>query len=137
MSASRPFRVFVVEDNPGDVFLIREALRGKNLHFELEHFEDGEEAWRALSEQGGSAPDVILLDLNVPKTEGSTLLSRIRALPGFGETPIAILTSSQSPADERAAVALGANRFIRKASFLDEFLAEVGSAVSEMLGPQR
>ncbi|HBY59931.1 MAG TPA: hypothetical protein DEH78_08910 [Solibacterales bacterium] len=132
MTAPRPVRVFLVEDNPGDVFLIREALRERKLTFELLHYSDGEEAWRAIS-ASREAPDIILLDLNVPKTEGRVLLERMRSLSWFGAVPVAILTSSQSPTDERDAVAMGAHRFIRKAAYLDEFLAEVGVAVTEML----
>ncbi len=131
-----PAHVVLVEDNPGDVFLIQEALRDKGVHFELRHFSDGEEAWVALAQSDKNAntvPDLILLDLNLPKTEGVSLLRQIREHPALADVPVAVLTSSQSPRDEREAAALGATRYIRKSALLDDFLSEVGGAVREML----
>lgn len=130
--SSGPLRVVLVEDNPGDVFLIREALREKGLDFELVHYPDGEEAWLALK-AAGRLPDLILLDLNLPKIEGVNLLRRIRGDASFAAVPVAVLTSSQAPDDEQQALLSGAARFIRKSASLDEFLSDVGSAVAGIL----
>jgi len=131
-----PLRVVLVEDNPGDVFLIREALREQGLAFELLHYADGEEAWQALT-GAERLPDLILLDLNLPKIEGVNLLRRIRGEASFADVPVAVLTSSQAPDDEQQAMVSGAARFIRKSATLDEFLSDVGGAVADILAVRR
>jgi DNA-binding response OmpR family regulator len=129
----KPARVALIEDNPGDVLLIREALREEGLDVDLMHFHDGDEAWASLNRQA-EAPQLILLDLNLPRVDGSLLLRQIRAHPVLSQVPIAILTSSQSPADEEEVLSMGAERFIRKPSGLEEFLTSVGGAVRDLLG---
>jgi two-component system response regulator len=123
----------LVEDNPGDVLLVKKALQEKGIAFELTCFEDGAEALKSLSRQDGSAPDVILLDLNLPMTEGVEVLRRIRSIPGLVGVPVAILSSSASPSDLHRTKLLGVARFISKPIALDDFLREVGGAVEEML----
>jgi CheY-like chemotaxis protein len=125
--------ITLVEDNPGDVLLVRKALQKKGLAFELTCFEDGEEALKSLSRQERDEPDVILLDLNLPMTEGVEVLSRIRSIPGLAGVPVAILSSLASPADIDRTRLLGVTRFITKPIGLDDFLREVGGAVEEML----
>lgn len=131
-----PVRVVLVEDNPGDVFLIQEALREKGLHFELVHYPDGEEAWQAMT-SADALPDLILLDLNLPKIEGVNLLRQIHGHARLAGVPVAVLTSSQSPQDEQQAMQYGAARFIRKSATLDEFLEGVGGAVVDILSARR
>ena len=128
----RPAQVALIEDNPGDVLLIREALREEGLDVNLVHFHDGDEAWACLNTQA-EAPNLILLDLNLPRVDGTLLLRQIRGHPVLSHVPIAVLTSSQSPADENEAIAMGAERFIRKPSGLEEFLTSVGRAVRDLL----
>lgn len=131
-------RILLIEDNPGDVFLVREALRSRGLEFELHHYADGDQAWQFLCERPpAGVPDLILLDLNLPKTDGSSLLKLIREHDHLQDIPVAVLTSSQSPHDEQEAVRIGANRYLHKSAFLDDFLNEVGCAVSEMLAGRR
>lgn len=131
-------RVVLIEDNPADVFLIREAIREKGLDVDLVHYSDGEEAWTNLSQPADPLllpPSLILLDLNLPKTEGVSLLRQIREHPALAKVPVAVLTSSQSPIDEREVLQFGHTRFIHKAPTLDEFFEEVGTAVRDILGP--
>ena len=125
--------IMLVEDNPADVLLVRKALQEKGIVFELTCFEDGEEAVRSLLRQDRDEPDVILLDLNLPMTEGVEVLRRIRSIPGLVGVPVAILSSSASPTDLHRTKLLGASRFISKPIALDDFLREVGGAVEEML----
>ena len=73
--------ITLVEDNPGDVLLVRKALQERGIAFELTCFDDGEEALKSLSRQERDEPDIILLDLNLPKTEGVEVLRRIRSIP--------------------------------------------------------
>ncbi|MGH9558127.1 MAG: response regulator [Bryobacteraceae bacterium] len=133
MSPAKPARIMLVEDNPGDIFLVERALRERGLPFELSCFEDGQSAVKALIQQGCDTPDLILLDLNLPALEGVAVLRTIRNLPKLAETPVAILTSSESPRDMEQTALIGASRFITKPAKPDEFVREVGSAIGEML----
>jgi len=125
--------ITLVEDNPADVFLVRKALQERGIAFELTCFEDGEEALKSLSRQERNEPDIILLDLNLPMTEGVEVLRRIRTIPELVNVPVAILTSSASPTDIDRAKSLGVTRYISKPMALDDFLREVGRQVEEML----
>jgi CheY-like chemotaxis protein len=125
-------RITLVEDNPADVLLVRKALQEKGIAFELTCFEDGEQAVKSLPLQE-PGPDIILLDLNLPLTEGVEVLVRLRALPGLVGVPVAILSSSASPTDMHRTKLLGVARYINKPMVLDDFLREVGRAVEEML----
>ena len=127
-------RILLVEDNPADVYLIEEALKTHHLRFELEWMSDGEQAVACLSRiaEQGSPPDLILLDLNLPRVDGKEVLARARAIPRLKDTLVAILTSSDSPADRRDTAALGANCYIKKPPTLDEFLS-IGGIIKELL----
>jgi CheY-like chemotaxis protein len=129
----KPAHITLVEDNPADVFLVRKALQERGIAFELTCFENGDEALKSLSRQERNAPDIILLDLNLPMTEGVEVLRRIRSIPELVNVPVAILTSSASPADIHRAELLGVTRYISKPIALDDFLREVGRQVEELL----
>ena len=123
----------LAEDNPGDVFLVREALRAHQVEAEWLHYADGESFVSALEVPEFTLPDLILLDLNLPKINGFQILATIRNKPVLSKVPVAILTSSQSPEDQRRTAALGASSFIRKPTHLDEFLDQVGGAIRALL----
>ena len=84
--------------------------------------------------RGSLVPDVILLDLNTPKSDGFHVLTRLRETPHLSHVRIAILTSSQAATDKNRSHILGATRYIQKPSQLDEFLSTIGRGVAEMLG---
>jgi CheY-like chemotaxis protein len=125
--------ITLVEDSPADVLLVRKALQERGIAFELTCFENGEEALKSLSQQERNEPDIILLDLNLPMTEGVEVLRRIRTMPELVNVPVAILTSSASPTDIDRTKSLGVTRYISKPMALDDFLREVGRQVEEML----
>lgn len=127
-------KVVLIEDNPADVFLIKEALRAHKIEFELSWISDGEEALQRIESptKNQPPPDLILLDLNLPKVDGKELLARIRANPELAGTRVAVLTSSDSPSDRRETAELGADSYIKKPPTLDEFLA-VGATIRELL----
>lgn len=135
MNPGRNYKIALVEDNPGDVYLIQEALRERGIAYSLELFQDAEGIVQKLSvdHANGHSPDLILLDLNLPKIEGLDVLRSLRSLPGLDGVPIGILTSSQSPQDQAKAEAAGANRYIQKPTSLDDFLQEVGDAIHDLL----
>lgn len=125
--------VLVAEDNPGDVLLIREALQEQGLEFELNVQPDGEQmfSYIELIDQGKRAcPDVVLLDLNLPKRNGDVLLERMRTSPRCQDVPIIVVTSSDSKKDRDTAKRLGASDYFRKANDFDEFM-QLGSVVKQ------
>jgi two-component system, chemotaxis family, response regulator Rcp1 len=126
-------RILLVEDNPADVYLIEEALRTHGVEYELNWLRDGEQALALLSGSEFVSPDLVLLDLNLPRVDGKEVLARIRRMPELATVPVAIMTSSDSPQDRREMAELGASCYIKKPPTLDEFL-EVGGVVKTLLG---
>ena len=126
-------QIMIVEDNPGDVLLVRKALEEKGILFALTCFENGEDALKHLSRQEREQPDLILLDLNLPMTEGVAVLQKIRSIPNLSKVPVAILSSSTSPSDIHRTKLLGAARYISKPTGFDDFVREVGREIEEML----
>jgi len=131
--ASKTARIVLVEDNPADVLLVRKALKGKGIAVDLTCFEDGQQALKSLLQLRRKVPDLILLDLNVPKIDGVDVLRTVRNTPHLADVPVLILTSSESPTDIHRTGLLGAARYITKPSGLDDFLREVGRGVEETL----
>jgi CheY-like chemotaxis protein len=129
-----PFHIVVAEDNPADIYLIREALHKHNISCELYVVEDGQSAIELFADVGrrSARPDLILLDLNLPQHDGIEILRVIRSRTELAEVPVAILTSSDSPRDRHAVDDLRVTRYIRKPSELEAFL-QIGSEIKEML----
>lgn len=130
-------RILLAEDNDGDVFLVRRALEKRGLPHELMLAHNGEEAmvWldsHAGKKNGAGAPDLILLDLNLPRVDGGQLLSHIRKTDSFSHTPVIVLTSSDSPKDRQMALELGANLYFRKPTDLASFM-DLGRIIEETL----
>jgi CheY-like chemotaxis protein len=133
---SVPAHIFMAEDNPADVYLIRHVLKETGIDFQLAVASDGKQALSFLCREGGFAetpmPTLILLDLNLPKHDGTEILERIRNDHTLASVPVIILTSSDSPKDRLTATELGATRYLRKPSSLNEFMA-VGAVIKEVL----
>ena len=134
---SKTASVLIIEDNPADVLLIRKALQERGVKCELTCFESGESALKNLVQTGRLLPDLILLDLQLPQADGVEVLSKIRGIPRFSDVPVVILTSSESRSDMQRTARLGAARYIRKPSSLEEFLRDVGGGVEDMLLSRR
>jgi chemotaxis family two-component system response regulator Rcp1 len=127
----KPVEILMVEDNPGDVRLTMEALRESKLHNNLRVVKDGIEALAHLRQEGDYAnlprPDLILLDLNLPKKDGREVLREIKADKEMGRIPVVILTTSQAEEDVLKTYDLHANCFITKPVDLDQFIKVVQS----------
>ncbi len=114
--------ILLVEDNAGDVRLTREALREADVRVELIAVPDGEQALAFLRDhQGARQPDLILLDLNLPKKNGLEVLEEIKADPQLRRTPVIMLTTSASARDVAAAYDRGVNCYVVKPLELDDF----------------
>ena len=126
---AEPVQILLVEDNPGDVLLTREALAEAKVTNELSVARDGEEAMRFLRQEGEHAeaprPDVILLDLNLPRKDGREVLEEVKADPALKRIPIIVLTTSAAEQDILQTYDLHANSYVTKPLDVDEFLAAV------------
>ena len=129
--------IFLAEDNPGDVELLRYALKEHRVACELLVAEDGENEHNFIKQIIiGSLvyPSLVILDLNLPKRNGWEVLSRIRTRPALAEIPVVILSSSGSPRDLSDATRLGAREYIRKPSSLEGFL-QIGRVLKGLIRP--
>jgi two-component system response regulator len=131
MITTLPIQVLLVEDNPGDAHLTRIALADGKMHINLSLVEDGVEAIAFLRRQGRYAnaphPDLILLDLNLPKKDGREVLEEIKADQLLKRIPVVILTTSQAEKDIIKAYNLCANCYIAKPVDFDQFIKIVQS----------
>lgn len=137
---SAVLNIVLIEDNPSDVYLMQLALEENGLNFELTNYQSGVDALRALcpsspgSRSTASVPDIILLDLNTPRSDGFEVLASIRADRRLAHVPVAIVTSSASPADQRRAFQLGADTYIQKPTQLNAFIDKVGAEIKRIIG---
>lgn len=131
---TRPVEILLVEDNPGDVRLTREALREGKVRNNLHVAADGVEALRFLRREDEHAqavrPDLILLDLNLPRKDGREVLEEIKNDAQLRTIPVVILTSSQAEQDICRAYHLHANCYVSKPVDLDQFITVVKSIES-------
>jgi chemotaxis family two-component system response regulator Rcp1 len=125
----KPIDILLVEDNPGDVRLTREALKEGKVINKLNVVGDGIEALAYLRHEGRFAklphPDLILLDLNLPKMDGREVLEKIKTDPKLRRIPVVILTTSKSEEDIIMSYDLHANCYITKPVDLDQFITVV------------
>jgi two-component system response regulator len=122
MSRYRPVRVLVVEDSPDDVAIAQRAFGRSAIANELLLARDGQEAVDAVMEEGVE-PDLILLDIKLPRLNGHDVLRRVRAQERFAALPIVMLTASQRDEDVLESYRLGANSYIQKPVAFDQFQA--------------
>jgi CheY-like chemotaxis protein len=127
----RPIEILLVEDNPGDVRLTRELLKECKIANTLVDIGNGVDAMQYLHRQGGfgkaARPDLILLDLNLPRMNGQEVLAAIKADAELRRIPVVILTTSKAEEDVLKSYSLHANCYITKPIGLDQFVAVVQS----------
>ncbi len=132
---SRTVEIFLAEDNPADVYLIREALEEKRLDHHLYVAEDGEKAADYLGGIGPDrpCPDIVVLDLSMPKQDGHELLELFRARPGCDDKPVIVMSASDSPKDHALIESQGAT-FFKKPADLEQFW-QIADLIVSMLPP--
>ena len=122
----RPIEILLVEDNPGDVRLTQEALKEGRVLNELHHVADGEAALAYLRREGAFQdavePDLVLLDLNLPKKNGREVLRELKEDPRLRRIPVIVLTTSSAEQEITAAYDLHANAYVTKPVEFEEFI---------------
>lgn len=125
----RPIEILMVEDSPSDAQLTVEALRAAKIANRLSHVEDGVEALRFLRQEGPYAgvprPDLILLDLNLPRKDGREVLDELKRDPDLKVIPVVVLTTSRSEQDVLRSYQLHANCYITKPVDFTQFMEVV------------
>lgn len=132
-------QILLVEDNRGDVMLVQQALEEHDLLHDLHLVTDGESALRFVALMGKPGeppcPDVMLLDLNLPKVDGSQILSEFRKHPQCTQTPVIIMTSSDAAKDRERVDALGISHYFRKPIDFDAFM-KLGGVIRKLVEGQ-
>ena len=127
----KPIEILMVEDNPGDARLAKEAFKETKIYNNLNIVGDGVEAMAFLNQEGkytsAPRPDLILLDLNIPKKDGREVLEEIKTDEHLGRIPVVILTTSQAEEDILKTYNLHANCYINKPIDLGQFIRVVQS----------
>jgi len=130
----RPIEILLVEDNPGDARLTREAFSQGTVRTNMHHARDGEQAIAFVRRQGvyqdAPRPDLVILDLNLPRRGGREVLEDIKTDPALQQIPVIVLTSSQAQEDVLHSYRLHANCFITKPGDL-ETLIHVAQSIEE------
>jgi len=128
-SAGRAIEILLVEDDPGDELITREAFEHNKLKNNLNVAHDGEEGLDYLYKRGpfqdAVRPDLILLDLNLPKYDGRQLLEQVKSDPDLARIPIVVLTTSSAEEDILRSYQLHANAYVTKPVDLDQFINAV------------
>ncbi len=128
-SPSQPIEILLVEDDPGDVLMTQEAFKDYKIANRLTVVSNGEDAIAYMRKQGRFAgvvtPDLVLLDLNLPRRDGREVLLDIKGDPDLRRIPVVILTTSEAEEDVIAAYDLHANAYVRKPVDFDQFVAAV------------
>jgi CheY-like chemotaxis protein len=132
----RALNILLAEDNRGDILLVRESLREHQIQHELHVVNDAQAAIEYLRNMGRSdqppRPDLLLLDLNLPKGDGSDVLSELRRHPECAGTPVIVVTSSDSARERRRITELGISYYFRKPTEYEEYM-QLGAIVRQVL----
>ncbi|MGK5443587.1 response regulator [Micromonospora sp. URMC 105] len=135
--AANPVRILVVDDDPGDVLMIEEALEDSEIEKVIDVVSDGQEAMEFLRQEGrhteARRPDVILLDLNMPRMDGRQVLGEVKQDEDLRTIPIVVLTTSNADTDIVGSYTLQANAYVTKPIDLDDF-NDVVRRIDEFFG---
>ncbi|WP_031515300.1 response regulator [Streptomyces sp. NRRL F-5123] len=127
LAGHRAYHVLLVEDDPADALLVEEALADRGVSRSISRADDGIDALAHLRDPANPRPDLIVLDLNMPRMNGRELLGVLKQDADLRTIPVVILTTSATPADVSAAYERHANAYVTKPVNLDEFLESVRS----------
>jgi two-component system, chemotaxis family, response regulator Rcp1 len=130
--------MLMVDDNPADIDLTSEVLAQSKQHCHVNAVHDGAEALSFLRQRGkyveAPVPDLVVLDLNLPRKDGRAVLAELKSDPKLAKIPVVVFTTSQASTDVTRSYELGANCYLRKPGNLPDFVAVVQSMASFWLG---
>jgi DNA-binding response OmpR family regulator len=134
---SRAARILIAEDNEADVFLVKASLEEAGFAFDLHVASDGEEVLRLVERVDGDGdgawcPEIVILDLNLPRYSGEEILDRFHHSARLRAVPVIVFTSSDSPKDRANVAKLGVTEYFRKPQHFEEFM-ELGKIVRRLL----
>ena len=125
----REIQILLVEDDPGDVLMTREAFEDYKVHNQLHVVNDGEQAMAFLRQEGEYAdlprPDLVLLDLNLPRMDGREVLNAIKSDDDLSSIPVVVLTTSEAEDDVQRSYSLHANAYVTKPVDFERFISVV------------
>jgi CheY-like chemotaxis protein len=126
----KPIKILLIEDNEGDILLTKEALVERKITNEIDVAKDGEQALNlllgAVNGSGYTLPDLIILDINLPKLNGHEILQKVKTTEGLKKIPVIMLTTSSSEKDISMSYQHHANCFVTKPVEVDKFLEAIG-----------
>ncbi len=125
-------KILLADDNPADVYLIRQALLEHGVTCPVLVAPNGKDVLQILSAAGVGALSLVILDLNLPLHDGFEILEQLRTMPSLAHVPVVVLTSSDSPRDRIVASGLGVACYLRKPSNLEQFLG-LGAVFKNLL----
>jgi len=132
--------ILLAEDNPADVYLIREALKEHGVAYEMQVASDGAEVLAIIGSDASGAHahrlGLIILDLNLPRHDGTEILQLLKETAAWSHVPVVVLTSSDSPRDRKMANQFGATLYLRKPTSLEQFL-NLGATFKDLLEPAK
>lgn len=127
---AKPFDILLLEDEPADAHLVRVSLKDARVHCQLHHVLDGRAGldflYRRPPHEAAPRPDLILLDLNMPRMNGREFLVAIKADPALADIPVVVLTTSEVERDVEASYKSGAAGYITKPVDMEQFVAAIG-----------
>ena len=125
----KPFDILLIEDDIDDVDLLKDALLDNNVSYQMEVIMEGDKVFNYLS-SAEILPEIIVMDLNLPKTDGKEILQEIRSSSSLLEIPIVVLTTSSSPEDIDYCTKMGISKFITKPATIDGWNSTIDSIVN-------
>jgi CheY-like chemotaxis protein len=135
----REIRILLVEDSRADIVMVREALKAHKITHELHVAVNGEEALAFIARMGKPGeppyPDILLLDLNLPRADGLDVLREFRRRPACATTPVIVMSSSNAPRDREAAGALDVTCYFTKPMSYEAFI-QLGQLIKEAVGEE-
>jgi CheY-like chemotaxis protein len=135
----REIRILLAEDSRADILMVREALNAHKIPHELHLVVNGEEALAFIARMGKSdeppCPDILMLDLNLPRADGLEVLREFRRHPGCATTPVIVISSSTAPRDREAAGALDVACYFAKPMSYEKFM-QLGQLVKDAMGEE-
>jgi len=131
----KPVEVLIIDDNPGDIALLRESFKECAVQPKITAAYDADQAFDLLLDGKRFAPDLIILDVNLPRIDGFEILRRIRSDKRFSSTPVLVMSSSTCRSDVWRAYDLHANAFLTKPSDMDAYIEVARGIVTFWLEP--